>query len=119
MKPRTHHDTADQRGCLRRPVTLRVDYATADGRAWLGVIRNLSSQGMYIDSALRHVAHEVAPGNLLTVAFALPSGRPCKLRAIVIHCRRRGCGVEFLDASPPALVHLVHSRLPFDEKAAR
>ena len=98
------HDTTDQsrrrprhpRACVRRAVTLRVDYATADGRGWLGVVRNLSLQGMYIDSALRHVAHEVAPGTLLTVAFVLPSGRPCKRRAIVIHCERRGCGVEFL-----------------------
>jgi hypothetical protein len=70
--------------------------------------RNLSLQGMYIDSALRHVAHEVAPGTLLTVACVLPSGRPCKLRAIVIHCRRRGCGVQFLEGSPQSLAHLAH-----------
>ena len=44
------------------------------GGGW-GLVRNLSLQGMYIDSVLRHVAHEVAPGNLLTVAFVLPSGR--------------------------------------------
>ena len=94
------------RACLRRPVTLRVDYATADGRGWLGVVRNLSLQGMFIDSALRHVAHEVAPGNRLTVAFVLPSGRPCKLRAMVIHCDRRGCGVEFLESHPQSLAHL-------------
>ena len=91
------------RACIRRAVSLRVDYATADGRGWLGLIRNLSVQGMFIDSATRHVAHEVAPGNLLTVAFVVPSGRPCKLRAIVIHCGRRGCGVEFLQGSPQSL----------------
>jgi PilZ domain-containing protein len=73
---------------VRRAVTLRVDYVTADGRVWLGLIRNLSLQGMFIDNALRHVAREVSPGNLITVAFVLPSGRPCKLRAIVIHCSR-------------------------------
>ena len=39
------------RACVRRAVTLRVDYATADGRGWLGMVRNLSVQGMYIDSA--------------------------------------------------------------------
>jgi hypothetical protein len=108
-----------RRVCARQAVTLRVDYATADGRGWLGLIRNLSPQGMYIDSALRHVAHEVAPGNLLTVAFALPSGRPCKLRAIVIHDDRRGCGVEFLDESPPSLVHLVDSGPSLDEEEDR
>ena len=103
-----------RRACARQAVTLRVDYTTADGRGWLGVIRNLSPQGMYIDSALCHVAHEVAPGNVLTVAFALPSGRPCKLRAMVIHDDSRGCGVEFLDASPPALAHLAHAGLSLD-----
>src|SRR5438034_10908515 len=114
MRHHQRHETADQstrrpwhpRACVRRAVTLRVDYATADGRGWLGVVRNLSLQGMYIDSALRHVAHEVAPGNLLTVAFVLSSGRPCKLRAIVIHCGRRGCGVEFLQGPPQSLAHL-------------
>jgi hypothetical protein len=91
---------------VRRAVTLRVDYATADGRGWLGLIRNLSLQGMYIDSALRHVAHEVAPGNLLTAAFVLPSGRPCKLCAMVIHGDGRGCGVQFLEGPPQSLAHL-------------
>lgn len=94
------------RACVRRAVTLRVDYATTDGRAWLGIIRNLSLQGMFIESALRHVAHEVAPGNLIAVAFVLPSGRPCKLRAIVIHGDGRGCGVEFLKGPPRSLVNL-------------
>jgi PilZ domain len=94
------------RACVRRAVTVRVDYATADGRVWLGLVRNLSLQGLYIDSALRQVAHEVAPGNLLTVAFVLPSGRPCKLRAIVIHGDHRGCGVQFLEGSLPSLAYL-------------
>src|SRR6266702_5318573 len=125
--PMQHHprdDTAEQSGrrlwhrraCVRRAVTLRVDYATADGRGWLGVVRNLSLQGMYIDSALRHVAHEVAPGNLLTVAFVVPSGRPCKLRAIVIHGGPRGCGVEFLQGSPQALAHLAHYGLSWTKR---
>src|SRR5438876_11687180 len=94
---RNAHTAWESRAGLRRAVTLRVDYATADGRGWLGVVRNLSLQGMYIDSALRHVAHEVAPGNLLTLAFVLPSGRPCTLHAIVIHGEDRGGGVQFLD----------------------
>src|SRR5437016_9231388 len=127
MQQQTRHDTADQRGgrpwhpraCVRRAVTLRVDYATADGRGWLGVVRNLSLQGMYIDSALRHVAHEVAPGNLLMVAFVLPSGRPCKLRALVIHGGRRGCGVQFLEGPPQSLAHLAHYALSLDAEENR
>jgi hypothetical protein len=65
---------------------------------------------MYIDRALRHVAPEVAPGDLLTVAFALPSGRPCKLRAVVIHGDRHGWGVQFREGSPQALANLAHYR---------
>ena len=97
---RSARTARESRACVRRAVSLRVDYATADGRAWLGVVRNLSLQGMYIDSALRHVAPEVVPGDLLTVAFMLPSGRPCKRRGIVIHGDRRGCGVQFLEGPP-------------------
>src|SRR5205814_7697550 len=103
------------RAYVRRAVTLRVDYATADGRGWLGIVRNLSVQGMYIDSALRHVAHEVAPGNLLTVAFVLPSGQPCTLRAMVIHCDRRGCGVEFLAGHSQSLANLASDWASLEE----
>src|SRR5262245_40040962 len=127
MQHHTLHDTTDQSGhrpqhpraCVRRAVTLRVDYATADGRGWLGLVRNLSLQGMYIDSALRRVKHEVAPGNRLTVAFVLPSGRPCKLRAIVIHDGGRGCGVQFLEGAPQSLAHLAHYGLSLDAEADR
>jgi hypothetical protein len=105
------------RACVRLAVALRVDYVTADGRVWLGLVRNLSLQGMYIESALRHVAHEVAPGNLLTVAFLLPSGRPCKLRAIVIHCEHRGCGVEFLEGPTQSLANLASYWFSLKESA--
>ena len=104
------------RACVRRAVALRVDYATAQGRAWLGLVRNLSVQGMYIDSALRHVAHELAPGDLLTVAFVLPSGRPCKLLAVVVHCDRQGCGVQFRQGASPSLAHLAHYCADLDEE---
>jgi len=80
------------------------------------MVRNLSVQGMYIDSALRHVAHEVAPGTLLTVAFVLPSGRTCKLLAVVVHCDRHGCGVPLWQGAPPSLAHLVHSCVDLDEE---
>jgi len=58
----------------------------------------------------------VAPGNLLTVAFVLPSGRPCKLRAIVIHGDGRGCGMQFLDGASPSLAHLAHYGLSLDKE---
>jgi hypothetical protein len=93
-----------------------VDYATAQGKVWLGIVRNLSVQGMYIDSALRHVTHEVAPGNLLTMAFVLPSGRPCKLLAMVVHGDQHGCGVEFRQGHPQSLANLVHYYADLDEE---
>jgi hypothetical protein len=94
------------RGCLRRAVTLRVDYATAQGKLGLGIVRNLSLQGMYIEHASRHVVYEVAPGDLLMVAFVLPSGQPCKLPAVVVHGDRHGCGVQFREGHPQALANL-------------
>ena len=114
---RNAHTAWESRACVRQAVTLRVDYATADGRGWRGLVRNLSLQGMYIDSALRHVAHEVAPGNLLTLAFVLPSGRPCKLRAIIIHCEQQGCGVEFMEGHPQSLAHLASYWFSLKESA--
>ena len=113
---RSAHKPWHPRACVRRTVTLRVDYVTADGRVWLGMVRNLSVQGMYIDSALRHVAHEVAPGNLLTVALVLPSGQPCTLRAMVVHCDRHGCGGQFRQGAPPSLAPLAYYCADLDEE---
>ena len=54
----------------------------------------------------RHGTPEVTPGDLLTVAFVLPSGQPCKLRAVVIHGGRRGWGVQFREGHPQSLTNL-------------
>jgi len=83
-----------------------VDYATAQGQVGLGLVRTLSLQGMYMESARGQGMPEVTPGDLLTVAFVLPSGRPCKLRAVVIHGDRHGCGVQFREGHPQSLAHL-------------
>jgi len=61
---------------------------------------------MYIENASRHVVHEVTPGDLLTVAFVLPSGRPCKLPVVVVHGNRHGWGVQFREGHPQALANL-------------
>jgi hypothetical protein len=96
------------RASLRRAVTFRVDYVTAQGKVLMGMIRNLSLQGMYVESVGRRVAPEVVRGDLMTAACVLPSGQPCTLRAVVVHCDRHGCGVQFRHASPHALAHLSH-----------
>jgi hypothetical protein len=95
-----------RREYFRRTVTLRVDYTTAQERVEMGIVRTLSMQGMSIEYASRHVVHEVVPGDLLTVAFALPSGRPCKLPAVVVHGDRQGCGVEFRQGHPQSRTNL-------------
>jgi PilZ domain len=94
------------RACVRQAVALRVDYATAQGQVGLGLVRNLSLQGMYMESASGHGTPEMTPGDLLTVAFVLPSGRPCKLRAVIIHGDRHGCGVQFREGHPQSFAHL-------------
>ena len=94
------------RSCVRQAVALRVDYATAQGQVGLGLVRNLSLQGMYMESASGHGTPEMTPEDLLTVAFVLPSGWPCKLRAVIIHGDRHGCGVQFREGHPQSLAHL-------------
>jgi hypothetical protein len=50
------------RACIRRAVTLRMDYVTAQGLVGLGLVRDLSLQGMYVESAGDHGTPEGAPG---------------------------------------------------------
>jgi hypothetical protein len=94
-----------------------VAYATSQGQLGLGLVRNLSVQGLFLDSACCHVQLGVAPGDLLTVAFVLPSGRPCKLRAVVVHCQRQGCGVQFREGHAQSLANLAHYWASREEKA--
>jgi hypothetical protein len=61
---------------------------------------------MYIDNASCQGTPTVAPGDRITVAFVLPSGRPCKLRALVIHGGGRGWGVRFCEGHPQSFAHL-------------
>jgi hypothetical protein len=63
---------------MRQAVTLRVDYVMAQGWVGLGLVRNLSLQGIYVESAGDPSTSEGVPGDLLTVAFILPSGQHCK-----------------------------------------
>ena len=106
------------RACVRRALTVRVDYATTQGRTGLGLVRNVSLHGMYIDSASCQFTPDVAPGDLLTVAFVLPSGRPCKLRAVVVHCHRHGWGVQFLEGHPQSLANLASYWSSLEEEAS-
>ena len=75
----------------RRAVSLRVDYTDRAGRAWFGLARNLSIGGMFLE-----YTPELSVGDTITTAFVLPSGRPYRLQARVVHCNRAGAGLSFL-----------------------
>ena len=94
--------TRGRRACYRRSVALRVDYTTAHGGPFLGIVRNLSLHGMYLEGA-----NQVAPGDLLTAVFVLPTGRPCKLQAVAVHWDAQGCGVRFRYFHAQSLIHLM------------
>ncbi len=99
---RSAHTPRRPRACERRIVALRVDYVTSQGRMGVGLVHNLSLQGLCFDSASGPGTPELAPGDLVTVVVVLPAGRPCKLRAMVIHCQRQRCGVQFREVLPQA-----------------
>ena len=94
------------RACFRRAVTLRADAATAQGQAFLGRVRNFSLQGLYLERVGRRGTPELAPGDLLTAAFTLPSGRPCKVHVTVVRRDRQGWGVQFQEVLPHSLTNL-------------
>jgi hypothetical protein len=75
----------------RRDVSLRVDYIDTNGHAWLGLARNLSIGGMFLE-----YTPELSIGETITTAFVLPSGRPYRLRARVVHRTPAGAGLTFL-----------------------
>lgn len=81
---------AERRINPRRDVSLRVDYTDQTGRAWFGLARNLSIGGMFLE-----YTPELSVGDTITTAFVLPSGRPYRLVAQVVHCNRAGAGLSF------------------------
>jgi len=97
---------SNHRASFRRAVTARADAATAQGQGFLGRVRNLSLQGLYLERVGRHGTPELAPGDLLTAAFTLPSGRPCKVHATVVRRDHQGWGVQFQEVPPHSLANL-------------
>lgn len=82
----------------RREVSLRVDYTDKTGRAWFGLARNLSIGGMFLE-----YTPELSVGDTITTAFVLPSGRPYRLHARVVHRDHAGAGLAFLKNQVSAL----------------
>jgi len=80
---------SDERTHERVDVTFRVDGANSRGEAAMGVARNVSPGGAFIETDLH-----MLPGELMTMTFEL-LGRPFKLQAEVVRVMEAGFGVRF------------------------
>jgi len=80
---------ADGRIHERVDVTFRVDGMNSRGDAAMGLARNVSLGGAFIEMAL-----SLVPGERMTITFAL-QGRPFKFQAEVIRVMQTGFGVRF------------------------
>ena len=79
----------DERAHERVDVTFRVDGVNSRGEAAMGVARNVSAGGAFIETDLH-----LLPGELMTITFEL-LGRPFKLQAEVVRVMEAGFGVRF------------------------
>lgn len=97
---------ADGRVYERVDVTFRVDGANSRGEASMGLARNVSAGGVFIETDLR--LHQ---GEVITMTFEL-LGRPFKLQAEVVHVMETGFGVRFyVDPQQQATLREVITRL--------
>lgn len=84
----------ERRHHARRGVVCRVDYADIQGRAWLGLIRDLSLEGMFVE-----YTPELLVGSTVVATFTLPGSPPFKLRARVVRLTTSGAGLQFIGFS--------------------
>jgi hypothetical protein len=80
---------SDGRTHERVDVTFRVDGVNSRGEAAMGVARNVSVGGAFIETDLH-----LLPGEQMTITFEL-LGRPFKLHAEVVRVMEAGFGVRF------------------------
>jgi len=97
---------ADGRVHGRVDATFRVDGMNSRGEASMGVARNVSASGAFIETDLH-----MLPGELMTITFEL-LGRPFKLQAEVVHVLKTGFGVRFyVDTQQQTILHEMITRL--------
>jgi len=97
---------ADGRADERIEATFRVDGVNSRGDAAMGLARNISVSGAFIETDLN-----VVPGELITVTFEM-LGRPFRLQAEVIRMTEAGLGVRFyIDPQQQASLRDVITRL--------
>ena len=87
LPPSSH---SDRRYHPRREVACRVDYVDSGRATGLGLITNLSMDGLFME----HVPG-LKVGDRVTVAFRLPGSPPFKLKGKVKWLDIRGVGLKF------------------------
>ncbi len=91
---------SDERGHERTEVVFRVDSVNSRGEGAMGVARNVSLGGAFLETDLR-----LAPGEHMIVTFEL-LGHPFKMQAEVVRVMENGFGVRFSgDAQQQAQLH--------------
>ena len=97
---------SDRRVHERVDATFRVDGMNSRGEASMGLARNVSVGGAFIETDLH-----LGPGELMTITFAL-LGRPFKLQAEVMRVMEAGFGVRFyVDSQQQAILREMITRL--------
>lgn len=97
MRSRDIFQQKDRRHFPRKKVSFRVDYARASemtdiGYADWGMTRDISVSGVFIE----HTPHLIL-GEIVTIAFILPTGEAYKLPARVVRQSPEGMGLEFVN----------------------
>ncbi len=93
VKPRT-----DRRHHPRREVSCRVDYADTKRSTGVGLITNLSMDGLFME-----YVPGLATGDTVTAAFRLPGSPPFKLKGVVKWIHTQGAGLKFEGLSRQAI----------------
>ena len=97
---------SDGRFHKRVDAIFRVDGVNSRGEAAMGVARNVSAGGAFIETDLH-----LLPGELMTITFEL-LGRPFKLQAEVVRVLEAGFGVRFyVDLQQQAALREMLTRL--------
>jgi hypothetical protein len=89
---REEQSVEERRKYPRKPVYFRVDFMDAKGQVSMGLAKNLSLGGMFVEQA-----SGLSLGETITAAFALPDGQPFKTKAEVVRVDATGFGLKFVD----------------------
>jgi hypothetical protein len=90
----------EQRLFPRKAVFCRVDFVDSQGHAAMGLAKNISLGGMFVEYASR-----LSVGDTIVASFSLPNGQPFKTKAEVVRVDGLGFGLKFVD---------LHDRYPAD-----